>query len=47
MASKRKGGIAPYVAVLVAVIIFVPAVREVVVDLAGPLVDQVKDAFGW
>lgn len=46
VASKRKGGIAPYVAVLVAVIIFVPAVREVFLELIGPLVDLVKDAFG-
>ncbi|MFE9749394.1 hypothetical protein ACFYOT_31160 [Saccharothrix saharensis] len=46
MASKRKGGIAPYVALLVAVIIFVPPAREVVADLAGPVVDLVKDAFG-
>jgi hypothetical protein len=46
MASKRKGGIAPYVAVLVAVIIFVPSVREVFADLVGPLVDLVKDAIG-
>ncbi|MFJ6671219.1 hypothetical protein ACIQMJ_08955 [Actinosynnema sp. NPDC091369] len=46
MASKRKGGIAPYVALLVAVIIFVPPVREVFADLVGPLVDLVKDAFG-
>lgn len=46
MASKRKGGIAPYVALLVAVIIFVPPVREVVADLSCPVVDRVKDAFG-
>ncbi|XVS67603.1 hypothetical protein ACQPYE_16585 [Actinosynnema sp. CA-299493] len=43
MASKRRGGVAPYVALLVAVVIFVPAVREVVVDLFGPLVDLIKD----
>ena len=43
MASKRRGGVAPYVALLVAVIIFVPAAREVVVDLTGPLVDALKD----
>jgi hypothetical protein len=43
MASKRRGGVAPYVALLVAVIIFVPAVREVVADLFGPLVDLLKD----
>ncbi|MFD1148723.1 hypothetical protein [Saccharothrix hoggarensis] len=43
MASKRKGGIAPYVALLLAVIIFVPAVREVVADLLGPLVDLLGD----
>ncbi|MCE6996379.1 hypothetical protein LZG04_16465 [Saccharothrix sp. S26] len=46
MASKRRGGLAPYVALLVAVIIFVPAVREVFADLMGPLVDLVEDAFG-
>ena len=43
MASKRRGGVAPYVALLVAVIIFVPAVREFVVDLVGPLVDLLKN----
>ncbi len=43
MASKRRGGVAPYVALLVAVIIFVPAVREVFVDLLGPLADLIED----
>ena len=46
MASKRRGGPAPYVALLVAVIIFVPPAREFAADLLGPLVDLVKDAFG-
>jgi hypothetical protein len=44
MASKRRGGVAPYVALLVAVIIFVPAARDFVADLVGPLVDLLKDA---
>lgn len=39
MASKRRGGVAPYVALLVAVIIFVPAVRDVVADLLSPLLE--------
>lgn len=43
MASKRRGGVAPYVALLVAVIIFVPAVREVVADLVGPVFELLKD----
>ncbi|MEU4746201.1 hypothetical protein AB0G02_37870 [Actinosynnema sp. NPDC023658] len=43
MASKRRGGLAPYVALLVAVVIFVPAVREVAVDLLRPLVGLLKD----
>ncbi|MGM1064065.1 hypothetical protein [Saccharothrix sp. Mg75] len=45
MAKKRKGGVAPYVALLIAVIIFVPAVREFFADLVGPLVQLVQDAF--
>lgn len=44
MASRRRGGVAPYVALLVAVIIFVPAAREFFVDLLGPLVDLLRDA---
>lgn len=44
MASKRRVGVAPYVALLVAVIIFVPAARDFVADLVGPLVDLLKDA---
>ncbi|MFI9006096.1 hypothetical protein ACIGNX_02525 [Actinosynnema sp. NPDC053489] len=43
-AKKRKGGVAPYVALLVAVVIFVPPVRAVVADLLAPLVDLLKDA---
>ncbi|MFE2753892.1 hypothetical protein ACFXGA_18035 [Actinosynnema sp. NPDC059335] len=43
MASKRKGGLAPYVALLVAVVILVPPVREVVFDLLRPLADLIGD----
>ncbi|MEJ2856909.1 MULTISPECIES: hypothetical protein [unclassified Saccharothrix] len=40
MAAKRKGGgIAPYVALLVALIIFVPPLREAVGNLLAPLLD--------
>nr|WP_238598691.1 hypothetical protein [Saccharothrix sp. ALI-22-I] len=44
MAAKRKRSVAPYVALLVALIIFVPVVRETVFDLLGPLLDLLEDA---
>lgn len=40
VAAKRKSGIAPYVALLVALIIFVPPLREAVGELLAPLVDM-------
>lgn len=43
MASRRRGGPAPYVALVVALIIFVPVVREGFLDLIGPLLDLLKD----
>lgn len=45
MAKKRGSGVAPYVALLVAVIIFVPPVREFFADLIAPLVQLVQDSF--
>lgn len=44
MASKRKRSVAPYVALLVALVIFVPAVRDLVLDLLTPLLDLIEDA---
>ncbi len=43
MASKRKGGVAPYVAMLIALVIFVPALREAAIGWLGPLLDTLKD----
>ena len=43
MASKSKGSIAPYVALVLAVIIFVPALREAVLGWLPPLIDALKD----
>jgi len=43
MAAKRRGSVAPYVALLVALVILVPPVREVVLDLLAPLFDLVED----
>ncbi|MDU0289266.1 hypothetical protein [Saccharothrix longispora] len=45
MAKKRGSGVAPYVALLVAVIIFVPPVRGFFADLVAPLVQLVQDSF--
>lgn len=39
MAAKRKGGVAPYVALLVALVIFVPPLREAAGELLAPLID--------
>ncbi|RKT67551.1 hypothetical protein DFJ66_0726 [Saccharothrix variisporea] len=39
MAAKRKSSVAPYVALVVALIIFVPPLREAVGDLLAPLLD--------
>jgi hypothetical protein len=43
MASKRKGSVAPYIALVIAVIIFVPAFREAVLGWLPPLLDSLKD----
>jgi len=43
VASKRRGSAAPYVALVVAVIIFVPALREAVFGWLPPLLDSLKD----
>ncbi|WP_245886949.1 hypothetical protein [Umezawaea tangerina] len=43
MAKKRKGSMAPYVALLIAVVIFVPALREAALNLLAPLLDKVKE----
>jgi hypothetical protein len=43
VASKRKGSVAPYVALLIAAIIFVPPFREAVVTGITPLLDALKD----
>ncbi|HEX6340185.1 hypothetical protein [Umezawaea sp.] len=43
VASKRKGGVAPYVALLVALLIFVPPFREAVLGWGAQLVDSLKD----
>ncbi|MEU5692078.1 hypothetical protein [Actinosynnema sp. NPDC020468] len=46
MASKRrKGGIAPYLALVIALIIFVPALRNLAADLLAPLWDMIKNSF--
>ncbi|WP_229370753.1 hypothetical protein [Umezawaea beigongshangensis] len=50
MASKRRTGIAPYVALLLALVLFVPAVREIALDLLAPLLDLIRDVSpfrGW
>ena len=43
MASKRKRSMAPYVALLVALVIFVPPVRALFLDLLAPLLDALED----
>lgn len=43
VASRRKGGMAPYVALVVALIILVPAAREVFLDLLGPVLDLLRE----
>lgn len=43
MAAKRKGSAAPYVALVVALLLFVPALREAVLDGITPLLDALKD----
>ncbi|WNV85726.1 hypothetical protein [Umezawaea sp. Da 62-37] len=43
VASKRKGSMAPYLALLIALVIFVPALREAAADLLSPLLDKLKD----
>lgn len=43
MAARRKRSVAPYVALVVALIIFVPAARETALELLTPLLDLLKD----
>ncbi|MCS7475655.1 hypothetical protein ACFFQW_35230 [Umezawaea endophytica] len=43
VASKRRGSVAPYVALVIAVIIFVPALRDAVLGWLPPLLDSLKD----
>ncbi|RKT53764.1 hypothetical protein [Saccharothrix australiensis] len=43
MASKRRSGVAPYVALVLVLVIFVPGVREVLADLLTPLLDLLRD----
>jgi hypothetical protein len=43
MASKRKTSVAPYVALVLALVLFVPAVREFALDLLEPLLALVRD----
>ncbi|MEU6148956.1 hypothetical protein ABZ816_03055 [Actinosynnema sp. NPDC047251] len=42
MARKRGGGMALYVALAVALVLFVPPLRERAADLIAPLLDQLK-----
>jgi len=41
--AKRRGSVAPYVALVIAVIIFVPPLREAVLGWLPPLLDSLKD----
>lgn len=43
VASKRRGGMALYMALLVALIIFVPGLRETILDWLIQLGDVLKD----
>ncbi|GGP82019.1 hypothetical protein [Saccharothrix coeruleofusca] len=43
MASRRGGGVAPYVALVVALAILVPPVREVLLDLLAPLLRLLRE----
>lgn len=43
MAKKRRGSAAPYVALVVVLILFVPAIRQAVLDAIAPLLDVLKD----
>ncbi|MEV0678715.1 hypothetical protein AB0I60_19575 [Actinosynnema sp. NPDC050436] len=47
MARKRGGGLALYVALAVALVLFVPALRERAADLLAPLLDQLRDLSPW
>ncbi|CCH31234.1 putative membrane protein [Saccharothrix espanaensis DSM 44229] len=42
VARKRGGGMALYVALAVALVLFVPPLRERAADLIAPLLDQLK-----
>jgi hypothetical protein len=42
VAKKSRGSVAPYVALVLAVIIFVPALRDAVLGWVPPLLDALK-----